>query len=38
MLNAFINKVEAQRGKSIPDADADVLVALAQKALDELGS
>jgi probable HAF family extracellular repeat protein len=36
MISAFINKVEAQRGKSIPDADADALVALAQRVLDEL--
>lgn len=28
-LNAFINKVEAQRGKAISEADADMLIAFA---------
>ena len=36
MVNAFLNKVEAQRGKSLSEAEADALVALAQKILDEL--
>lgn len=36
MVNAFLNKVEAQRGKSLSEAETDALVALAQKILDEL--
>jgi hypothetical protein len=30
-LDAFINAVEAQRGKQIPEADADALSAAAQE-------
>jgi len=33
-LEAFINQVEAQRGKGISDEDADALIALAQNAID----
>jgi len=33
-LEAFINEVEAQRGKKIPEADADALIALAQAIID----
>ena len=38
-LNAFINQVEAQRGKKISEADADALIAAAQEiiALIEIG-
>ena len=35
-LEAFINEVEAQRGKKIPEADADALIALAQEIIDIL--
>jgi hypothetical protein len=35
-LNAFINEVEAQRGKKIDEADADALIAAAQAIIDEL--
>ena len=35
-LEAFINEVEAQRGKKIPEADADALIALAQAIIDLL--
>ena len=30
-LNAFINQVEAQRGKKITDEDADALISAAQR-------
>jgi len=33
-LNAFINEVEAQRGKKILEADADILIAAAQQIMD----
>ena len=33
-LEAFINEVEAQRGKKIPEADADALIALAQAIIE----
>ena len=36
-LGAFINEVEAQRDKKIPEADADALIALAQAIIDLLG-
>lgn len=36
MLGAFINEVEAQRGKEIPEADADALIALAQAIIEVL--
>lgn len=35
-LEAFINAVEAQRGKKIAEADADNLIALAQAIIDKL--
>tara|TARA_B100001123_G_scaffold213524_1_gene241118 strand:- start:11502 stop:11666 length:165 start_codon:yes stop_codon:yes gene_type:complete len=35
-LEAFINKVEAQRGKKISDEDADTLIALAQAIIDAI--
>jgi len=35
-LEAFINEGEAQRGKKIPEADADALIALAQAIIDIL--
>jgi hypothetical protein len=35
-LQAFINKVEAQRGKKISEADADALIAKAQAIVEEL--
>jgi hypothetical protein len=35
-LGAFINEVEAQRGKKIPSADADALIAAAQQIIAEL--
>ena len=35
-LFAFINSVEAQRGKTISDADADSLIAAAQAIIDSL--
>jgi probable HAF family extracellular repeat protein len=34
MIGAFISKVEAQRGKSITEEDADALIAMAQEVLD----
>jgi len=37
-LNAFINEVEAQRGKSIPVTDADALIDAAQAIIDLLES
>jgi hypothetical protein len=36
VLNAFINSVEAQRGKHIDEADADALIATAQAVIDSL--
>jgi hypothetical protein len=33
-LNAFINKVEAQRGKKITDEQADILIGLAQSLIE----
>jgi len=36
LLEAFINTVEAQRGKKIPEADADALIAAAQEIIDLL--
>jgi len=35
-LNAFINAVEAQRGKEITDAVADYLIPVAQAIIDKL--
>lgn len=35
-LGAFINEVQAQRGKKIPSADADALIASAQQIIGEL--
>ena len=35
-LSAFINQVEAQRGKKISDAEADALIAAAQAIIDAL--
>ena len=35
-LNAFINKVEAQRGKKISGEDADALIAFAQAIIDAI--
>ena len=35
-LNAFINEVEAQRGKKIPEADADALITAAQEMIEAL--
>jgi hypothetical protein len=35
-LAAFINAVKAQRGKAIPAADADALIAAAQNIIDLL--
>ena len=35
-LGAFINAVEAQRGKKIPQAEADALIAAAQEIIDLL--
>ena len=35
-LGSFINKVEAQRGKKITDAQADELITDAQAIIDEL--
>ncbi len=34
MLEAFFNKVEAQRGKVLTEEEADSLIALAQQALE----
>ncbi len=36
LLQAFISAVEAQRGKQIPEADADSLIAAAQHIIDLL--
>ena len=35
-LNAFINQVEAQRGKKITDGQADELIAKAQGIIDSI--
>ncbi|MHC4159180.1 MAG: FIMAH domain-containing protein, partial [Planctomycetota bacterium] len=35
-LEAFINVVEAQRGKKIPEAEADALISAAQEIIDLL--
>ncbi len=35
-LEAFINAVEAQRGKKIPEAEADALIAAAQEIIEQL--
>jgi len=35
-LGAFINEVQAQRGKKIPTAEADELIAAAQQIIAEL--
>ena len=35
-LNAFINAVEAQRGNAIADADAELLVFIAQQIIAQL--
>jgi hypothetical protein len=35
-LEAFINELEAQRGKKIPEAVADALIAKAQGIIAEL--
>ena len=35
-LNAFINQVEAQRGKKITDEEADTLIAIAQWIIDNI--
>lgn len=35
-LQAFINAVEAQRGKEITESDADALIAAAQEIIDDL--
>jgi hypothetical protein len=37
-LQAFINAIEAQRGKKIPEADADALIAAAQEIIDLLST
>lgn len=36
LLKAFINSVEAQRGKALTDAEADALIAAAQEIIDSL--
>jgi len=36
-LNAFINTVEAQAGKKIAEADALILIAMAEEVLAALG-
>ena len=36
-LQAFVNAVQAQSGKHIPQADAEALIATAQQILDALG-
>jgi parallel beta-helix repeat protein len=36
LLQAFINEVEAQRGKKIPEADADALITVAQEMIEAL--
>ncbi len=33
-LEAFINEIEAQRGKKISDAEANALIAIAQQIID----
>ena len=38
MLQAFINEVEAQHGKEIPQADADDLIAAAEEIIEVLSS
>jgi len=35
-LNAFINQIEAQRGKKITDEEADTLIAEAQRIIDSI--
>lgn len=35
-LNAFINKVEAQRGKKISDGQADMLIGIAQSLIEDI--
>ncbi|MCK5560220.1 MAG: hypothetical protein KAJ51_06485, partial [Thermoplasmata archaeon] len=35
-LNAFINEVEAQRGKKLTDAQADELIAAAQSIMGNI--
>ncbi|UCG14575.1 MAG: PKD domain-containing protein [Deltaproteobacteria bacterium] len=35
-LNAFINQIEAQRGKKITDEEADALVSAAQRIIDNI--
>jgi len=37
-LQAFINAIEAQRGKKIPEADADALIAAALEIIDLLSA
>lgn len=37
-LQAFINAVEAQRGKKVPDADADALIASVQAIIDAINA
>jgi hypothetical protein len=37
-LGAFVNEVQAQRGKKIPTADADELIAAAQQIIAELSA
>ena len=38
LLEAFINAIEAQRGKKISDADADALIAAAQEIIELLSN
>nr|WP_319942144.1 T9SS type A sorting domain-containing protein [Portibacter marinus] len=38
MLNAFINQVEAKRGKDLTDAEADNLIAVAQIIINAINS
>lgn len=38
MLNAFINEVEAQRGKKISEEDAEMLIQFAQNAIQQMQS
>ena len=38
LLEAFINAVEAQRGKKIPEADADALIEAVQEIIDLLSN
>jgi len=35
-LNAFINEVEAQSGKKIPEGQADELIAMARKIITKV--